>query len=225
MLKIREFIINTQRYGTFNVSSFYYFLVFFAMVALAVSVLFAVFGVNWMTILATFLAALFCAWISNLIFQTLAVIVEDIFREFQADPTARIQIQGSNELGTIAAMVNDLLDRNASMRNEINSANERIRNLMESLNRQLVDNAEASSTQSSSIAQTTATIKELAASAQKIVEETTTVVTLAEATQESAQKGTQAIANMLERMSEIQNENQRRIHEIVILCSSNCFFV
>lgn len=217
MLKIREFIINTQRYGTFNVSSFYYFLVFFAMVALAVSVLFAVFGVNWMTILATFLAALFCAWISNLIFQTLAVIVEDIFREFQADPTARIQIQGSNELGTIAAMVNDLLDRNASMRNEINSANERIRNLMESLNRQLVDNAEASSTQSSSIAQTTATIKELAASAQKIVEETTTVVTLAEATQESAQKGTQAIANMLERMSEIQNENQRRIHEIVIL--------
>ncbi|MBN8704425.1 MAG: hypothetical protein J0L62_01010 [Bacteroidetes bacterium] len=198
-------------------SSLIYFGLFFIFVAILVIGVFLIAGVGIISIFFTLLMGVFSAWAMNVFYKRITGMVQEIFEEFKNNDTARIQISGTNEMGQVIKVVNELLERNADLKNQLVMANGKINKLVDALSEQLRDNAEVSATQSSSIAETTATIKELATSAEKIVQETSTVVGLAEATQASAQKGTLAIANMLERMSEIQNENQRRIHEIVIL--------
>lgn len=216
-MDLRSFLRWGNKYGAFNVSSFIYFGVFFIFVALLVIGVFLIAGVGFISILFTLLMGVFSAWAMNVFYKRITGMVQEIFEEFKINDAARIQISGTNEMGQVIKVVNELLERNTDLKNQLVMANGKINKLVDALSEQLRDNAEVSATQSSSIAETTATIKELATSAEKIVQETSTVVGLAEATQASAQKGTLAIANMLERMSEIQNENQRRIHEIVIL--------
>lgn len=216
-MDLRSFLRWGNKFGAFNVSSIYYFSAFFTVIALLVIGVFLLAGVGNISILFTLLAAFFSGWVMTVFYRRITGMVQEIFEEFRHNDQARIQITGTNEMGQVIKVVNELLDRNADLKNQLVMANGKINKLVDALSEQLRDNAEVSATQSSSIAETTATIKELATSAEKIVQETSTVVGLAEATQASAQKGTLAIANMLERMSEIQNENQRRIHEIVIL--------
>lgn len=216
-MDLRSFLRWGNKYGAFNVSSLIYFGLFFIFVAILVIGVFLIAGVGIISIFFTLLMGVFSAWAMNVFYKRITGMVQEIFEEFKNNDTARIQISGTNEMGQVIKVVNELLERNADLKNQLVMANGKINKLVDALSEQLRDNAEVSATQSSSIAETTATIKELATSAEKIVQETSTVVGLAEATQASAQKGTLAIANMLERMSEIQNENQRRIHEIVIL--------
>jgi len=214
---LRKFLIWAHKYGAFNISAIYYFSAFFLFTAISVVTAFLIFGVSAVSILFTFGVSFFTAWAMTVFYRKITGLVDTVFSDYQRDETTRIQISGTNEIGQVVALVNDMLERNSGLKSQLVLANRKINNLIEALSGQLRENAEVSATQSSSIAETTATIKELATSAEKIVQETSTVVGLAEATQNSAQKGTLAIANMLERMSEIQNENQRRIHEIVIL--------
>jgi len=216
-VNLRSFLRWGNKFGAFNVSSIYYFSAFFTLMAILVILVFFLAGVGFVSILFTLLAAFFSSWAMTVFYKRITGLVQEIFEEFRQNDQARIQITGTNEMGQVIKVVNELLERNADLKNQLVMANGKINKLVDALSEQLRDNAEVSATQSSSIAETTATIKELATSAEKIVQETSTVVGLAEATQASAQKGTLAIANMLERMSEIQNENQRRIHEIVIL--------
>ncbi|MCA0445978.1 MAG: methyl-accepting chemotaxis protein [Bacteroidetes bacterium] len=216
-MNLRSFLRWGNKFGAFNVSSIYYFSAFFTLMAILVILVFFLAGVGFVSILFTLLAAFFSSWAMTVFYKRITGLVQEIFEEFRQNDQARIQITGTNEMGQVIKVVNELLERNADLKNQLVMANGKINKLVDALSEQLRDNAEVSATQSSSIAETTATIKELATSAEKIVQETSTVVGLAEATQASAQKGTLAIANMLERMSEIQNENQRRIHEIVIL--------
>lgn len=216
-MDLRSFLRWGNKYGAFNVSSLIYFGLFFIFVAILVIGVFLIAGVGIISIFFTLLMGVFSAWAMNVFYKRITGMVQEIFEEFKNNDTARIQISGTNEMGQVIKVVNELLERNADLKKQLVMANGKINKLVDALSEQLRDNAEVSATQSSSIAETTATIKELATSAEKIVQETSTVVGLAEATQASAQKGTLAIANMLERMSEIQNENQRRIHEIVIL--------
>lgn len=216
-MTLRKFLIWAHKYGAFNISAIYYFSAFFLFTAISVVTAFLIFGVSAVSILFTFGVSFFTAWAMTVFYRKITGLVDTVFSDYQRDETTRIQISGTNEIGQVVALVNDMLERNSGLKSQLVLANRKINNLIEALSGQLRENAEVSATQSSSIAETTATIKELATSAEKIVQETSTVVGLAEATQNSAQKGTLAIANMLERMSEIQNENQRRIHEIVIL--------
>lgn len=216
-MTLRKFLIWAHKYGAFNISAIYYFSAFFLFTSVSVVTAFLIFGIGAISILFTFGVSFFTAWAMTVFYRKITGLVHTVFSDYQRDETTRIQISGTNEIGQVVALVNDMLERNSGLKSQLVLANRKINNLIEALSGQLRENAEVSATQSSSIAETTATIKELATSAEKIVQETSTVVGLAEATQNSAQKGTLAIANMLERMSEIQNENQRRIHEIVIL--------
>lgn len=213
-----KFLSLLNNWGLFNYAAKTQFLLFFAVIALAVSFIFYLLGITWLSVLLTLLFCLGCGYgISYYVSNLISAIIEAFEKNRNEDKNYRIPEYGKNEFKQIAYSFNSLLDQKTVLEDQLKSLLNKIDATTKVLSKQLLDNAEVSAAQSSSVAETTATIKELATSAERIVQETSTVVGLAEETQHSAQKGADAIIVMLEKMSEIQAENQRRIQEIVVL--------
>lgn len=216
-MELPKILKTAQRLGIFTFSLNRMFIFVFTSGATVAAVIYHLLDVSWYA----FVFAILASAIVGQLIGTFAVAVLDFLIDAmlrsKTDRTYRLPVLGTNKISEISKAFNDLLDKNDELQNQVHTLLSKVNSTLEQLNSQIAENAEVSNAQSSSVVQTTATIKELATSAERIVQESTTVVGLAEETQLSAQKGASAITVMLEKMSEIQAENQRRIQEIVVL--------
>ena len=216
-MELPKILKSAQQIGLFSFSLKRQFVFVFISGATVAAIIYLLLGISWFSffvaIIASGLAGLV---IGNYITAVLDYII-DAMMQNRTGKRYRLPVLGNNKISEISVAFNDLLDRNEELQRQVQSLLVKVNETVDHLSEQISENAEVSNAQSSSVAETTATIKELATSAERIVQETSTVVGLAEETQHSAQKGADAITVMLEKMSEIQAENQRRIQEIVVL--------
>jgi methyl-accepting chemotaxis protein len=147
------------------------------------------------------------------------------------DLSRRIEIRDQAELGDLAKQTNHLLERlshiiQAIFRNADNLSESAGRlahtaglvSQNSSLQQEVSQSMAAAVEQmSSSVAEITSTMEELSASSTQIADHSQSVVDVANLTLDSSKKGAQAMQQLLQRMTEIQQDNARSLDEIMEL--------
>ncbi|MFN3879876.1 MAG: methyl-accepting chemotaxis protein [Nitrincola lacisaponensis] len=147
------------------------------------------------------------------------------------DLSQRIQVRDRSEVGDLANQTNHLLERLATIiqaifRNADNLTRSADRlahtaglvNQNTNLQQQVSQSMAAAVEQmSSSVAEITSTMEELSASSTQIADHSQSVVDVANLTLDNSKKGAQAMQQLVQRMTEIQQDNARSLQEIMEL--------
>ena len=152
----------------------------------------------------------------NLVNQPIDVIVRTI-KNSNNDLTIKIPVATDNEIGELArwlnnytANLNEIIGKVSDTVIDINSYASEIAAAVE-------QQAATASEQSAAVSEITSTMEELSVSSTQIAEHSASVVDIANKTWEDTKKGAVAVETVMMKMSDINNDNQNSINEIVDL--------
>ena len=152
----------------------------------------------------------------NLVNQPIDVIVRTI-KNSNNDLTIKIPVATDNEIGELArwlnnytANLNEIISKVSDTVMDINSYASEIAAAVE-------QQAATASEQSAAVSEITSTMEELSVSSTQIAEHSASVVDIANKTWEDTKKGAVAVETVMMKMSDINNDNQNSINEIVDL--------
>ena len=152
----------------------------------------------------------------NLVNQPIDVIVRTI-KNSNNDLTIKIPVATDNEIGELArwlnnyaANLNEIISKVSDTVIDINSYASEIAAAVE-------QQAATASEQSAAVSEITSTMEELSVSSTQIAEHSASVVDIANKTWEDTKKGAVAVETVMMKMSDINNDNQNSINEIVDL--------
>ena len=135
--------------------------------------------------------------------------------------TAEIAIEGEDELADLAHAatemrnhLNDLVLRLTQNAHSVHSAAQQISEAVSS-------QAATSSEMSSSVAEITSTMEELSASSTQIAEHSKSVVDISNTTFENAKRGSESMQLVMNKMGDIQHDNQSSLNDILELGSKS----
>ncbi len=143
--------------------------------------------------------------------------ISSTIKDFNKDLTVRAPVSADNEIGEVAkwfnSYVNDLHDTIKSIQVTIEHINSYAVEMSEAIEAQ----ATVLSQQSAAVAEITSTMEEFSTSSSQIAEHAKSVVDIATQTWESTKRGAKGVETVLLKMSEINNDNQSSIAEIIAL--------
>jgi methyl-accepting chemotaxis protein len=142
-------------------------------------------------------------------------IVETVKKVSEGDLTIAIEHSG-NATGIYAA-VSAMIDSLKKLVNTAKANSESIAIASSKLSAAVEQQASTASEQSAAVTEITSTMEELSASSSQIAEHSKSVVDIATETWENTKKGARGVETVLMKMSEINNDNQSNIAEIVAL--------
>ncbi|MYL85064.1 HAMP domain-containing protein [Desulfovibrio aerotolerans] len=144
-------------------------------------------------------------------------VVEAVNRMAKGDLSVDIPLEGSDEIAALASAMREMRRKLHDLAAEVSTNAAEVYAAAQEIAGAVEGQAATSSEMSSSVAEITSTMEELSASSTQIAEHSKSVVDIASQTLESSKVGSQAMQTMLERMNDIQTDNQRNLQEIVEL--------
>jgi methyl-accepting chemotaxis protein len=145
----------------------------------------------------------------------LSSVAEILKRVSEGDLT--IVVEHSDNESDIYAAISAMLHSLKRVVDTVKSNSESIAIASSKLSAAVEQQASITSEQSAAIAEITSTMEELSASSSQIAEHAKSVVDIATQTWENTKKGARSVETVLMKMSEINNDNQNSIAEIVAL--------
>jgi methyl-accepting chemotaxis protein len=147
----------------------------------------------------------------------LSAIVESVQAACQGDIGHKVDVQSTDEIGTLATSYNQMLDLIVYLIRQTQESSKRLAASSNDILSATEQQASGSAEQAASISETTATMEELASTYRQIAENADQVVTMAEASLGSAENGQHAVANTLSAMEEIKSRTQASANKILAL--------
>jgi methyl-accepting chemotaxis protein len=147
----------------------------------------------------------------------LSAIVTIVQAACQGDIGHKVEVNTSDEIGTLATSYNQMLDLIVYLIRQTQEASKRLAGSSNDILSATEEQASGAAQQAASISETTATMEELASTYRQIAENADQVVTMAEASLGSAENGQQAVANTLSAMEEIKARTQASANKILAL--------
>ncbi|MBF0558865.1 MAG: cache domain-containing protein [Nitrospirae bacterium] len=133
------------------------------------------------------------------------------------DLTVNIPVTAHNEIGDLAGWFNSHTDNLHDVIKNVSSATMEINSDAGVVSAAVEQQATVSAEQSAAVAEITSTMEELSASSTQIADHAKSVVDIASKTWENTKRGAVAVESVLMKMSEINNDSQNSINEIVEL--------
>nr|WP_242462284.1 Cache 3/Cache 2 fusion domain-containing protein [Citrobacter freundii] len=135
----------------------------------------------------------------------------------EGDLTVDVQVDHPDEIGELLGAVEMMRQRLHSLVGDMvshaNSVHQASLHITEAVDGQASTSVETSS----SVAEITSTMEELSASSTQIAEHSRAVVDIANQTLEDCNKGSDSMSQLLMRMTDIDNDNQQNMREIMML--------
>jgi methyl-accepting chemotaxis protein len=135
----------------------------------------------------------------------------------QGDLTAEIGVPGNDEIAQLAQATHEMQAKLHGLVAEVSSNAVRVHAAAQEIAGAVEGQAATSTEMSSSVAEITSTMEELSASSTQIADHSKSVVDIANQTLDGSRKGSEAMQTVLGRMSDIRNDNQHSLQEIVEL--------
>lgn len=164
------------------------------------------------------IAVLLAILISRSISKPITELVAAMKHMAQGDMT--VQVRGAmrgDEVGILARAALDMQRQLHGLAGEVRSLAGQVYKAVQDIANSVAGQAAGSSQMSASVAEITSTVEELSASSTQIAENSHAVVEIAKLTYENSIKGQQAMTEVADKTTEIQNDNQNSLHEILEL--------
>jgi len=165
-------------------------------------------------ILITILTAGYFA--DKLVNQPIDVIIR-IIKNSNNDLTVKIPVTTTNEIGELARWLNHYTDDLNEILRKVSDTVMGINAYASEIAAAVEQQAATASEQSAAVSEITSTMEELSVSSTQIAEHSASVVDIATKTWEDTKKGAVAVETVMMKMSDINNDNQNSISEIVDL--------
>ncbi len=130
------------------------------------------------------------------------------------DLTIRVAVEEKNEFGQIAALFNSYMDNLLSIMRKVAGSAKDINIHANDLSGAVQQQAAVTTEQSSAVTEITSTMEELSASSSQIAEYSTSVVDNARKTSEDLKTGSESVNAVIEKMTEINTDNEQNIQVI-----------
>ena len=147
----------------------------------------------------------------------IATVVEGVNRVAQGDLSADIPLEGSDEIADLARATREMRRKLHDLAAEVGANAAKVHAAAQEIAGAVEGQAATSTEMSSSVAEITSTMEELSASSTQIADHSKSVVDIANQTLEGSRKGSEAMQTVLGRMTDIRNDNQHSLQEIVDL--------
>ncbi len=138
-------------------------------------------------------------------------------KNFDNDLTKKIVVTTDDEIGELAKWFNGHIDSLHDVVKEVSDAATDINSGVSECSAAVDRQAAISTEQSAAVAEITSTMEEFSASSTQIADHANLVVDIASKTWENTKRGAGAVESMLMKMSDITNDSQKSIEEIVEL--------
>ncbi|MGD0283632.1 MAG: cache domain-containing protein [Dissulfurispiraceae bacterium] len=143
--------------------------------------------------------------------------IADTMKNFGNDLTVHIPVTNQNEIGELSGWFNSYTDNLHDIISKVSNAALEINSDTSEFSAAVEQQATISAGQSAAVAEITSTVEELSASSTQIADHAKSVVEIASKTWENTKRGAHAVESVLMKMSEINNDSENSIHEIVEL--------
>jgi methyl-accepting chemotaxis protein len=175
----------------------------------------------WIVLLS--LGILTAVWIAAFVMigrhnlKPLGTIVESVQLACEGEIGRKVDITTEDEFATLARNYNQMLDLIVYLLRQTQDSSGRLAESANEILSASEQQASGSAEQAASISQTTATMEELAATYRQIADNANHVVSMAEASLDSAENGQQAVMNTLTSMEQIKGRAQSSANKILAL--------
>lgn len=149
--------------------------------------------------------------------RRIGALMEGVRHVAKGDLTVRITADGQDELGDLARAAMDMREQLHELALEVRAHAQAVHAAAQEIAGAVEGQAATSSEMSASVAEITSTMEELSASSTQIAEHSKSVVDIANTTYDNSRKGTEAMAQVLGKMGDIQQDNQHSLKEILDL--------
>lgn len=157
------------------------------------------------------------AYIARHLVGRINVVVAGVNRVAEGDLTQDIVLDGSDEIGQLAQAASEMRRQLHDLSARVGGHALTVHGAATAIASAVESQAATSTEMSSSVAEITSTVEELSASSTQIAEHSRSVVDIANHTWENSKQGSEAMQQVLERMSDIRADNQGSLQEIVEL--------
>ncbi|MGE5506778.1 MAG: cache domain-containing protein [Actinomycetota bacterium] len=144
-------------------------------------------------------------------------LVEGVRRVAQGDLTVDIHAAGQDEVGLLGHAAADMRAQLHDLAHEVRAHADQVYKAAQEITGAVEGQAATSSQMSASVAEITSTMEELSASSTQIAEHSKSVVDIANQTWEQSKKGAEAMGQLMAKMSDIQDDNENSLREILEL--------
>ncbi|MEO5345556.1 MAG: methyl-accepting chemotaxis protein [Magnetococcus sp. YQC-9] len=171
-------------------------------------------GVGTLSILFGLLMAML---IARHLVGRLQAVVDGVNRVASGDLSVPVPLDGRDELADLARATDDMRLKLHEMASEVDTRAAQVHQAAREISDAVAGQATTSTQMSSSVAEITSTMEELSASSNQIAEQARSVVDIANQTLDGSRKGSEAMQTVLGRMSDIRDDRQLVLKEIVEL--------
>ncbi|HEX5394617.1 MAG TPA: methyl-accepting chemotaxis protein [Rhodocyclaceae bacterium] len=170
--------------------------------------------VGFLSLVAGLALAMFMA---RHLVRRIDAVVQAVDRVAQGDLSEDVAEDGDDEIGKLARATRQMRRKLHDLAAEVGSHAAAVHAAAQEIAGAVESQAATSTEMSSSVAEITSTMEELSASSVQIAEHSKSVVDIANQTFDGSRKGSEAMQTVLGRMSDIRNDNQLSLQEIVEL--------
>jgi methyl-accepting chemotaxis protein len=165
--------------------------------------------------LATLL--LFMILIIRAVTQPLQEAVDISNRLAEGDLTVNIDVKSDNETGQLLKAMNNMVEKLKEIVSSVATATTEVNSSSSEISAAVEQEMAVATEQSTSVSEITSTMEELSQTSTHISENSNSVLEISTNTLHETEKGAEAAKTLLDKMSEINDDNQQSIHEIVEL--------
>lgn len=164
------------------------------------------------------LLALICgSMIAGTITDPLKNLHEKISKVSVGDLDVKIEVVGEDEIGKLLEMMNIMIENLSRVIYMLSGVTVKIDSSASDISSAVESQAAVAAEQSASVSEITSTMAQLSASSTQIAEHSNSVVDVADKALKSSKEGAESVEMAVGFLEEINEENQKRIKEIIIL--------
>lgn len=168
-------------------------------------------------VLALIFGLILAAFFTRQLVGRLNILVKGINRVAQGDFSQELHLDGKDEIGALAQATREMQQQLRGLAVEVSKHAAAVHTVAQGISGSVEIQAETSSELSWSVVQITSTMEELSASSSQIAEHAGEVADIASKTLENSHTGFDSAQTTLDRIDDINSDNQQSLQEIMAL--------